>query len=187
MKRILVVYASRTGSTKEVAGEIARQMSSAPGKGEEIRAEAHALPMGGPGGTANSAGAETPAPPDPRDWDAVVVGAPVNGMRWLPEALSFVERNRAALASRPTAYFLLSVALTGKGLFTKKVRSCLDPASALAKPVALGFFGGYMSAQPPAVLRFFFGLRKDQPKDGRDWEAIGRWARETADAFRKGW
>jgi menaquinone-dependent protoporphyrinogen oxidase len=159
MKNILVAYATKTGSTKEVAEEMARVMTSGG-----MRAEAK--PMAEVGSL--------------EAYDGVVVGAPINGMRWLPEALAFVEANKAKLASVPTAYFLLSVAIAGKGLFTKKVFSCLDPAAAIVKPVNTGFFGGFMSQEPPMILRLVFGLKKDAPKDARDWEAIRRWAGEVS-------
>ncbi len=175
MKNILVAYATKTGSTKEVAEEIARVITA---QGKETGAETGAQAGG------MIAEAKPMAEVGSLDaYDGVVVGAPINGMRWLPEALAFVETNRAKLASIPTAYFLLSVALSGKGLFTKKVFSCLDPASAIVKPVNTGFFGGYMSQEPPMILRLVFGLKKDAPKDARDWEAIRRWAKDVASRF----
>lgn len=76
-KRILVCYATKTGSTRETAEAIAKELES---KGFE--AEAHALAQAG----------------DLSSYDGVVVGAPVNGMAWHPEALAFVRDNAAAAA-----------------------------------------------------------------------------------------
>jgi menaquinone-dependent protoporphyrinogen IX oxidase len=47
---------------------------------------------------------------DVEAFDAVVVGSPVTDRNHLPEVVSFVEANRNALTSRPTAFFQLSLA-----------------------------------------------------------------------------
>lgn len=167
MKHILIAYGSKTGSTKEVAEEIARVMTSSKTGDDRMVAEARPFAQAG----------------SLEEYDGVIVGAPINGMRWLPEALSFVDANRGRLAKIPVAYFLLSVAITGKSFLTKKVYKCLDPASVIVKPVKTGFFGGMMSAEPPAILRFAFGLPKNAPKDARDWDAVRKWATETSEAF----
>ena len=44
------------------------------------------------------------------EFDAVLVGSPVNNRRHLPAVVEFVESNRDALAARPTAFFELSFA-----------------------------------------------------------------------------
>jgi menaquinone-dependent protoporphyrinogen oxidase len=44
------------------------------------------------------------------EFDAVLVGSPVNNRTHLPEVVEFVEANREALRTRPTAFFQLSLA-----------------------------------------------------------------------------
>lgn len=161
MRKVLIAYATKTGSTKEVAQKIA-EVLGARGITVELREASGSARL------------------EPGAWDGVIVGAPINGMRWLDEATRFVEANKSALAATKTAYFLLSVALAGKGAFASKVKSRLDPVSAVVQPVMKGFFGGVMSAEPPLILRLLFGLSKDTPKDARDWKAIEAWAKEFA-------
>jgi menaquinone-dependent protoporphyrinogen oxidase len=76
---VLVVYASRTGSAREVAVEIADRLRE-----HGLAAEVRLL-----------TGAE-----DVSGYDDVVVGSALYSGAWLPEATEFVRRNEAALAER---------------------------------------------------------------------------------------
>jgi menaquinone-dependent protoporphyrinogen IX oxidase len=76
-----------------------------------------------------------------------VFGAPINGVRWPPEALGFVESHAAELKKIPTAFYLLSVMLGGstrEGL-RKRVPSFIAPATDKVRPIKLGIFGGRMA------------------------------------------
>jgi len=160
MKKVLIAYATKTGSTGEVAAEVGKVLS---GKGftVEVKVLDQVQSLGG--------------------YDAIVVGAPVNGMHWRPDALEFIKRNREIMQKLSVAYFLLSVALTGQGTFFKKrVLGLFGPAIAEVEPIKTGFFPGVMAADPPFILRLVFGLKKGAPKDGRDWDAIRKWAEELA-------
>jgi len=160
MKKVLIAYGTKTGSTGEVAGGIGKVLTE-KGFGVEVKALEQVQSLGG--------------------FDAVVVGAPVNGMQWRPDALEFIKRNHEVLQKLPVAYFLLSVALTGQGTFFKKrVLGLFGPAIAEVQPLKTGFFPGVMAAEPPFILRLVFGLKKGAPKDGRDWDAIRKWADELA-------
>ncbi len=160
MKKVLIAYATKTGSTGEVAARIGKVLA---GKGfaVEVKALEQVQSLS--------------------SFDALVVGAPVNGMHWRPDALDFIKRNRDALQKKPVAYFLLSVALTGQGTFFKKrVLGLFGPAIAEVQPIKTGFFPGVMAAEPPFILRLVFGLKKGAPKDGRNWDDIEKWADELA-------
>lgn len=163
MKRILVAYVSDTGSTKGVAQEIAKVLSEA-GHAAELRPVAEAG--------------------DPAAFEAVIVGAPVNGFRWRAEALDYVTRHRETLAARPTGLFLLSI-MYGLGRPSAKKRALrfLDPALALLPGAKAGYFGGTMQGPAPGILRLAFGVKKDAPLDSRDWEAVRDWARAYAKAI----
>ncbi|MCX7023445.1 MAG: hypothetical protein NT080_02360 [Spirochaetes bacterium] len=163
MGKILVAYATQTGSTAEVAREIARILEG-KGRDTEVLPIAEVKSLDG--------------------YSGVVVGAPVQGMRWKTEAEAFVGKHRDALSRVPTAFFLLSAALTGgRPFWRKKVLSSLDAASAGIHPVKTGFFAGRMASEPPLILRLVFGIKKGTPKDGRDWDAIRAWAGELSGSF----
>ena len=65
MSKILVAYVSKTGTTKEVAEEIGRIL-------EEKGLEADVM--------------EIPRVQGFEGYSGAVIGSPINGMRWLPEA-----------------------------------------------------------------------------------------------------
>ena len=159
-KRILVGYATNTGSTKETAEAIAKELES---KG--LAAEARPLAEAG----------------DLGQYDGFVIGAPVNAMAWHPAAQAFGYGNAEILAAKPTAFFVLSVAYgVGRGSLRKVVSGLLDPFKSAVAPVATAFFGGVMLKDPPLTLRLAFGIKKGSPLDGRNWDDVKEFAERVA-------
>src|SRR3990172_12556259 len=88
--KILVTYASRIGSTAEVAEAIGQTLA-------ESGAQVEVLPM-----------------QDVKDlapYQAVVAGSAIRGGEWLPEAMQFVQTHQAALDQKPFAAFLVCMTL----------------------------------------------------------------------------
>jgi menaquinone-dependent protoporphyrinogen oxidase len=88
--KILVAYASRAGSTAGVAEAIGQTLT-------ESGAQVEVRPM-----------------QDIKDlapYRAVVAGSAIQGGRWLPEAMQFMQTHRAALAQKPFAAFLVCMTL----------------------------------------------------------------------------
>lgn len=91
MGSVLVAYASTHGQTETVAEYIATVLAD---RGHDVTMK------------------RITTVPDKTvdDFDAVLVGSPVIDRAHLPAVVAFVERNREALATRPTAFFQLSFA-----------------------------------------------------------------------------
>ena len=89
---VLVAYATRHGSTREVAEEIAATLR-ALGADVELR-EARGAPA--PGGFARGQAGS---------WSLVVMGAPLYSGRWHRDAHRFLRRHRQDLAGVPVAVF----------------------------------------------------------------------------------
>jgi menaquinone-dependent protoporphyrinogen oxidase len=152
MKRILVAYASRHGSTEEVAHEVASTLRRG-------------------GNIVYLHGAETVA--DLSSYDAVVLGGALYLGRWHRDARRFLELHREALQRIPLAVFALGPPTMEKEADSRKQLQCaLDRAH--VEPDAVAIFGGVID---PAKLRFPFNRMPET--DARDWPGIERWAIEV--------
>jgi menaquinone-dependent protoporphyrinogen oxidase len=155
---ILVGYATRYGSTQEVAEAIAAALRE-EGIETDIRPMREVRTLAG--------------------YSAVVLGAPLIMFHWHKDALRFLSRHRKALAERPVAVFALGpVHDPYDEQEWQSSRAQLDKELAKYpwfKPAALELFGGEFD---PAKLSFpinrFAG--KEPASDIRDWTAIRTWA-----------
>ena len=155
---ILVGYATRYGSTQQVAEVIAETL-------RESRLVVDLKPLR-----------------EVRSLDgyhAVVIGAPLFMFHWHKDALNFLSRQRQALQARPVAVFALGpVNDPYDNMEWQDSRAQLDKELAQFpwfSPLALEIFGGKYD---PATLRFplkiFAGAAP--ASDIRDWDAIRAWA-----------
>jgi len=155
---VLVAYATRYGSTQEVAEAVAATL-------RESGVEADTLPV---------REVRTLA-----EYGPVVLGAPLFMFRWHKDAIRFLSRHREALRQRPVAVFALGP--THDPHDEKEwqgSRAQLDRELAKfpwLKPVALQMFGGKYD---PTKLGFpIKSLAGSAPaSDIRDWTAIRAWA-----------
>ena len=92
--RALLVYATRHGSTQEVADAVA----------EELRASFAEVDV-----------YETSSAPSPAGYDAVVVGGPMI-MGWHKDARKYVKRHKDQLVAVPFAVFVTAASLTEDGV-----------------------------------------------------------------------
>ncbi len=163
-KKILVAYATRSGSTGEVAekvGEVIRQK----GLLADVR----------PAGEIRSL----------EGYGAVVLGAPLYMFRLHKDARKFLRRNKAALLALPAAVFAL-------GPISNEEKEWKDVHDNLIReignfpwfdPEAVELFGGVLKHDK---LTFPFNLPavKMMPEaDCRDWQKIAEWAAGLADKF----
>lgn len=160
--RVLVGYATRTGSTVGVAEAIGRALAQ---RGFEVDVK--------------------PLRERPRldGYDAAVLGSAINGAAWLPEALSFVESNAAALKAMPVAAFCVhSMNGGGDAKQTKKRVAYLDKVRTLVEPRDEGFFLGKGPDPDDTSLIARWAFRAfggSGEGDMRDWDTIGAWGEQV--------
>lgn len=162
-ERVLVTYASRTGSTTGVAEAIGKTLAE---RGYRV----DVMPM--------------QEAPSIFEYDAVVLGSAVNGGAWLPEAMSFVQANSSALKDVPTAAFCVHSMNAGTDpKQTKRRLAYLKGVRALVTPCDEGFFLG-TGPDPTDTSRFarwaFKTFGGAGEGDMRDWDKIDAWARKLA-------
>lgn len=196
MKKILVTFATQSGSTAEVAKSI----------GEEIAKsafEVEVLPLEQVKGI--------------EGYDGVVLGGPMI-MGWHRGAVGFLKKHRDAFRRIPLAIFVMAMSLTkteetsldgvpisvdeklakppaqgGKLNFRERYARVSNYAgpilSALrpAKPVSIGFFGGrldYGRLKWWAIL-FVMVIIRAPAGEKRNWAAIRAWAAGLPRAFQQ--
>jgi menaquinone-dependent protoporphyrinogen oxidase len=151
---VLVAYATKRGSTREVAEEIAASLTEQGHRASTRPAdEVHELD----------------------GFDGVVLGGSLYMGRWHSDARRFLKRHREALAELPLAVFGMGP-LTMEEHDVEGSRKQLDHALAKTpelEPVSVAIFGGVVD---PAKLRF--PLNHMPASDARDWPAIRAWATE---------
>ncbi len=158
-KRVLVGYATRTGSTTGVAEAIGRTLGER-GYAVEVKSLR-----------------ETPTADG---YDACVIGSAINGGVWLPEALSWLEANGDALGAMPTATFCVHSMNAGSDeKQTRKRAAYLDKVRAVVTPAAEGFFlgKGPTAEDTSFIARWAFkAFGGSAEGDSRDWDKIRAWA-----------
>jgi len=165
MHRILVAYASRYGSTLEVADAIAVELCE-HGAAVDIRSASQVRGL-------------------KDEYTGVVVGAPLYSNRWHRDARCFIRHNRPALSRVPVAVFALGP-LNDRPEEYDGARKQLDRALGDApwlEPVSVAVFGGRLL---PDRLRFPEAspvMEGVPPRDIRDWQAIRDWAGGLHESF----
>ncbi len=157
--KILVAFATRAGSTAEVAQEIGKQLIDA-GYAVDVLA--------------------APKVKDLTPYSAVILGSAVRITRVLPEAVKFMKQHSKALKHLPSAYFLVNLTMKED---TPEHRATAQgfaaPLCALKEPVSLGLFSGVFDPERLTGLWRIFMAKSDLPRgDFRDWAAIHRWTDE---------
>ena len=150
---VLLTYASRYGSTQEVAETVAAALRAA-GLEVDIQPMRQVKTLD--------------------HYDVVVLGAAIYNARWHPDAHQFLSQHQKALGQRPVAIFALGPLSTSEAAMQRSRRQ-LDRELAKypwLQPAAVGMFVGKID---PAKLGFFDRLGTTA-SDHRDWEAIRAWA-----------
>jgi menaquinone-dependent protoporphyrinogen oxidase len=165
--KVLVVYASRHGTTAAIAARIADRLVEA-GAIVELQSVDQVKALD--------------------DFDAVVFGAPVYDQSWPPEANGFVSGQREALAARPL--WLFSVGSFGDtkrviGRATHKEPKDIAQIRAELRPLEYRVFKGVIRKhQWPFWSRVFFRALGGRFDDHPDWPTIDAWAEQiTIESF----
>ena len=157
--QILVAYASKHGSTTEVADALARQLREHD-FGVDLRPAAEVPTLEG--------------------YSGVVLGGAIYMGRWHRAAAGFLKRHRERLATTPFAVFAMGPrTLAPADVVASRMQ--LDKALAAVpdlEPYAVAIFGGVID---PAGLHFPFN--RMPASDARDWAAIAVFGAELQAGF----
>jgi menaquinone-dependent protoporphyrinogen oxidase len=158
MARILVAYATKKGSTAEIAQAV----------GKELEVSGHVAEVAEIGTVTSLAG-----------YNAVVIGGPVYVGKIVGVG-KFVKHHSSELAGIPVAGFVVCLSAAAKdsegmALAEKALHAALNPL----KPVAETIFAGKLDPEKLSWFqRWIIKKVKSPVGDFRDWTAIATWARE---------
>jgi menaquinone-dependent protoporphyrinogen oxidase len=175
--RVLVAFASKTGSTKGIADFIGEKL-----RGHGLQVDVQDV------GSVRSAG----------DYDAFVIGSAVYMFHWMKEAKQFVSRNGVMLVNRPVWLFssgpvgAQSKDAQGRDLLEVSGPKELEELRALVRPRDHRvFFGALDGSRLTGTMGFTYRMvrkskaaREAMPEgDFRDWKNIEAWAISIARAL----
>jgi len=163
--RVLVTYASRAGSTKEVAEAVGKTLSEGGMQVDVVSMDKVT---------------------DLSAYDAVVAGSAIRGSKWLPEAVEFIQRHRSALGEKRLAMFTVCITLAMKNgeNYRSAVMGWVAPVRAMVHPLSEGLFAGMLdfSKLPfdwdTLMLRVAVLFGVFPRGDHRDWNAVRSWAED---------
>jgi menaquinone-dependent protoporphyrinogen oxidase len=161
MTTILLAYASRHGSTHEVAENIAAALRE-----RHVAVDVRACET-----------IDTVV-----DYDAVVLGAALYTGRVHADARRFLKRHAGPLAVKPLAVFAMGPRTLAPGEI-KSSHEQLDRTLAHfpeLSPIAVAVFGGVVDPE-----QLHFPLNRMPASDARDWKAIRAWALAIAPGLAK--
>ena len=161
--RILVTYASRTGSTAEVAQAIGKTLT-----GNDMQVDV--IPMS--------------EVKDLSPYQGVVAGSAIRASKWLPEAVQFIQTHRSELAQKRFAMFTvcITMAMKNAGNYRSAVMDWIAPVRALVRPLSEGLFAGKLDFgkmpfnKDTLMFRLSVAFGIFPRGDHRDWDAIRVWA-----------
>jgi len=162
-KSILLAYATRFGSTQEVAEAIATALREA-GFEVELQRMQEVQRLDG--------------------YDAVVLGAAIYNTHWHQGAHKFLSQYQETLCQLPVAIFALGPLSASEVAMERSRRQLAKELSRYPwlKPVVMEMFVGKLD---PTKLGFFDRLGA-RASDHRDWNAIRAWANALSAQLQRG-
>lgn len=156
---ILIVYATRSGSTAEVAQAIAEEFKKKGAIVDVCNAK------------------DTPTV---KGYTAVVIGSSIRYGSWLPEAITYIKSNKEYLSNVPVAYFNCGIFIVQKDPQKQaEVEKYNNAAKAIVKPVAEASFAGKIDMSKLSFIdkniTKAIGISNG---DKRDFSTIRQWAQE---------
>ena len=155
--RVLIAYASKSGSTAEVA----QQIGAVLGARDEM---VDVLPVG--------------KVDDLSPYQTVILGSAIRMGQPLPEAVKFVEKNQAILKQKSFSTFLVCLTMKDDTEENRKTVAVYpESMRALVKPVCEGIFAGALIPEKLGLVeRLMMKAMKAPAGDYRNWAAVKTWA-----------
>ena len=166
--RVLVAYASKHGTTAEIAGKIGDTLKQAGLQVDVLTVK---------------------SVKDPASYKAFVLGSAVYIAMWRKEMAQFVQKNEKLLSGRPV--WIFSSGPMGEGDPTELLHGWRFPEAQRSliqsiKPRDVALFHGAIDIKKMNLFeKWVLKSVKAPTGDFRDWDAINKWAAGIADELKK--
>jgi len=157
MKKILITYATKAGSTQEIAEYIGTRFDHNPLLAPDVL-EIHDVT-------------------NLQQYDCIIIGSPIRVGAWLPAAKDFVLENFHTLKTRPTAYFTVCNTLKEDTPENRSiVKDYLTPIHDILEPTDDAMFAGRIDkSKLNAFERLMIWFVRAQEGDFREWDKVNTW------------
>lgn len=157
MNKILVAYATRAGSTAEIAAAIGQTLATR-GFSVEVKPVTKVTSLDG--------------------YQAALLGSAIRMGSWLPEMVKFIQTHQPALNALPTALFTVHMLNAADDETSRAARAAYTaPVRALLPNAPEVFFSGVIDLEKLSLLdRLMVKMVKPPIGDYRDWKQIRGWA-----------
>jgi menaquinone-dependent protoporphyrinogen oxidase len=154
--KILVAYATKSGTTGEIAKVIGESLC-AHGVAADVRLMKETKYLEG--------------------YNAVVLGSAIRMGQWLPEAVEFVKKYQVQLTQMPTAFFTVHLLNLDDSEASQKARAQYTaPVRAIVSPDVEVFFAGRLEYARLSLFEKLIARVMNAPEqDLRDWNKIRGW------------
>ena len=155
--RLLVTYATKAGSTAEIAAKI----------GEHLNERGFSVDV-----------INVKSKPDPKEYQAVILGSCIRMGTWLPEMIDYIKANQVSLNATQTALFTVHMQNAGEDETSKTARTAyMDKVRTLMPGSEEVYFLGSMDFTKLSILdRLISKMVKAEESDQRDWDHIKLWS-----------
>ncbi len=163
-KRFLITYATRAGSTPEIAAAIGETLAV---RGFKVDVK------------------PVKVKPDLSGYDAVILGSAIRVGNWLPEMVDYIKANHAALQALPVAIFTVHMLNLGEDEISRAARTTYTaPIRQIINPTDEAFFAGKIDYATLSFLDRLMTMAVQKQTgaaigDKRDWNKIHAWAEKA--------
>ena len=158
--KVLVAYASKAGSTIEIANHIAENIA-------ENDKSVDVMPVD--------------KVTDLTAYQTVILGSAIRIGAVLPEVSKFVETNKDILKTKSLNLFVVCMTLNDDNEENRNIVSgYLEPIRKLVQPATEGLFAGVMDLKKLNLIeRLMMKSMKTPQGDFRNWDQIDNWAKKA--------